>query len=159
MRFPWYSHDIPMIFPWYSRDIPMILLLKPHKKQQKLNHTRVAIHPSAYDSKDLVVALSIFVKVHQDGAAVLRLALNQRKEGLFEHFLMEAEMGLGDMINMEMWYTIAIIIDKNIITIIRTTIITILMILIATMDNNESNDNSINNNSVHIPYILHIAYI
>lgn len=39
--------------------------------------------------KDLVVALSIFVKVHQDGAAVLRLALNQQKEGLFEHFLME----------------------------------------------------------------------
>jgi hypothetical protein len=33
------------------------------------------------------------------------------------------------------------------------------MIIIATMDNNESNYNSSNNNSVHIPYILHIAYI
>eukprot|EP00438_Fugacium_kawagutii_P010922 Skav211533 [mRNA] locus=scaffold352:404086:421683:- [translate_table: standard] len=40
---------------------------------------------------DLVVALSIFVKMQPDGAAVLRMALNQQKEGLFEHFLMEAQ--------------------------------------------------------------------
>ena len=24
MKFPWCSHDIPMIFPWYSHDVPMI---------------------------------------------------------------------------------------------------------------------------------------